>query len=77
MNSQADVHEDADAACVRPFLDRLRPLAESQTKCFCSSRSFEAIVQCHQVMVPAVEVIPASEAAVDDMLEPAVDVRSI
>ena len=27
-------------------------------------------------MVPAVEVIPASEAAVDDMLEPAVDVRS-
>ena len=76
MNSQADVHEDADAACVRPFLDRLRPLAESQTKGFCSSRSFEAILQCHQVMVPAVEVIPASEAAVDDMLEPAVDVRS-
>ena len=33
-------------------------------------------MQCHQVMVPAVEVIPASEAAVDDMLEPAVDVRS-
>ena len=74
MNSQADVHEDADAACVRLFLDRLRPLAERQTKCFCSSRSFEAIVQCHQVMVPVVEVIPASEAAVDDMLEPAVDV---
>ena len=31
MNSQADVHEDADAACVRPFFGRLRPLAESQT----------------------------------------------
>ena len=33
-------------------------------------------MQCHQVMVPAVEVIPASEAAVDNMIEPAVDVRS-
>ena len=76
MNRQADFHEDADATCVRPFLHRWRPLAESQTTCFCSSRSFEAIVQCHQVMVPAVEVIPASEAAVEDMLEPAIDVRS-
>ena len=69
MDNQADVHVDADAACVRPLLDRLRPLTGSQTKCFCSSRSFEAIVQWHQVMVPAGEVIRASKAAVEDMLD--------
>ena len=66
MNSQVDVHEDAGTACVRTFLDRLRPLAESYTKCFSSSRSFEAIVPCYQVIVPAVEIIRASEVAVED-----------
>ena len=75
MNTRDDIKEDTDAACICPFLEKLRPLTENCTNCFCSSKSLEAIVLCHQVMIPAIEVICAAESVTEDMLRPLGDIR--